>query len=188
MDMWDPYIKAVKECCPQAAIVFDQFHVVKAFVQVIDKVRNIKYKRANKEGKELMNGSKYLLLKNKTNLLPEERPKLKALLKLNEALTKVYILKDYLKKLWRYRYPKCAESFLEHWCSIAKESTIRPVIAFANTLKKYAYEIINHCKFPIHISRMEGINNKIKVIKRKAYEESRIRGKCLRGLSNNIVN
>jgi len=169
MDMWDPYIKAVKESCPQAAIVFDQFHVVKAFGQVIDKVRNMEYRRASKEGKEVIKGSKYLLLKNKTNLLPEEKPKLKALLKLNEALTTVYILKDYLKKLWQYRYTKWAESFLEHWCSIAVESTIRPVIAFAKTLKRYAYGIINHCRFPIHTSRMEGINNKIKVIKRKAH-------------------
>lgn len=75
-----------------AAIVFDQFHVVKAFGKVIDKVRNTEYRKATRESK-------------------------------NEALTIVYILKDYLKKLWQYKYPKC----------------------------------------------MEGINNKIKVIKRKAY-------------------
>jgi len=169
MDMWDPYIKAVTECCPQADIVFDQFHVVKAFGKVIDKVRNMEYRKATKKGKDVIKGSKYLLLKNKANLLPDEKPKLRALLKLNEALTTVYILKDYLKKLWQYRYPKCAENFLTQWCSIAVESKIKPVIAFARTLKKYAYGIINHCKFPIHTSRMEGINNKVKVIKRKAY-------------------
>lgn len=169
MDMWNPYIKAVKECCPDAAIVFDQFHVVKAFGQVIDKVRNMEYRKANREGREVIKGSKYLLLKNKADLLPDERPRLKALLKLNETLTTAYILKDYLKKLWQYRYRKCAESFLKQWCAIARESTIRPVMAFAKTLNKYAYGIINHCRFPIHTSRIEGINNKIKVIKRKAY-------------------
>lgn len=169
MDMWDPYIKAVREFCPQAAIVFDQFHVVSAFGRVIDKVRNIEYRKANKQGKEIIKGSKYLLLKNKGNLLKEEKPRLKALLQLNEALTVVYILKDYLKKLWHYKYVKCAEGFLQHWCSIAEESAIRPVIAFSRTLKKFAYGIINHCRFPIHTSRLEGINNKIKVIKRKAY-------------------
>lgn len=169
MDMWDPYIKAVKECCPHVEIVFDQFHVVAAFSKVIDKVRNVEYRKAIKDGKEVIKGSKYLLLKNKANLLPDEKPKLKALLKLNEALTTVYILKDYLKKLWQYRYPKCAESFLSQWCSIAIESRIRPIIKFARTLRRYAYGIINHCRFPIHTSRMEGINNKVKVIKRKAY-------------------
>jgi transposase len=169
MDMWDPYIKAVKECCPHVDIVFDQFHVVAAFGKVIDKVRNVEYRKAIKKGKEVIKGSKYLLLKNKANLLPDEKPKLKALLKLNKSLMTVYILKDYLKKLWQYRYPKCAESFLSQWCSIAIESRIRPVIKFARTLRRYAYGIINHCRFPIHTSRMEGINNKVKVIKRKAY-------------------
>lgn len=169
MDMWDPYIKAVKECCPGADIVFDQFHVVKAFGKVIDKVRNSEYRKANKQCKEVIKGSKYILLKNRENLLQDERPKLRSLLKMNEAITTVYILKDYLKKLWRYRYPKCAESFLNYWCSIAIESKIKPAIAFAKTLKKYAFGIINHCRFPIHTSRMEGINNKVKVIKRKAY-------------------
>jgi transposase len=169
MDMWDPYIKAVKECCPRADIVFDQFHVVKAFGKVIDKVRNIEYRKANKQSKEVIKGSKYLLLKNKENLLQDEKPKLRSLLKINEAITTVYILKDYLKKLWRYKYPKCAESFMNYWYSIAMESKIKPVMAFAKTLKSYAYGIINHCRFTIHTSRMEGINNKIKVIKRKAY-------------------
>lgn len=169
MDMWDPYIKAVKECCPGADIVFDQFHVVKAFGKVIDKVRNSEYRKANKQCKEVIKGSKYILLKNRENLLQDEKPKLRSLLKMNEAITTVYILKDYLKKLWRYRYPKCAESFLNYWCSIAIESKIKAAIAFAKTLKNYAYGIINHCRFPIHTSRMEGINNKVKVIKRKAY-------------------
>ncbi len=169
MDMWDPYIKAVKEYCPQASIVFDQFHVVSAFGKVIDKVRNTEYRKANREGKEVIKGSKYLLLKNKANLLDEEKPRLKKLLNINEAITLVYILKDYLKKLWQYKYTKSAEKFLLYWCSLAKESNMRPVVAFAKTLERHAYGIINHCKFPIHTSRLEGINNKIKVIKRKAY-------------------
>ncbi len=169
MDMWDPYIKVVEESCPHAKIVFDQFHVVSAFGRVIDKVRNSEYKKANKLGREVIKGSKYILLKNRDNLSEQEKPRLKAILKLNEAITTVYLLKDYLKKLWHYKYPKCAENAIKHWSSLAYESGIKPVISFAKTLKRYAYGIINHCRFPIHTSRLEGINNKIKVIKRKAY-------------------
>ncbi len=169
MDMWDPYIKAVHEGCPYAKIVFDQFHVVAAFGRVINKVRNAEYKKAHKSEKEVMKGSKYILLKNRDNLSEQEKPRLKAILNINEALTVIYILKDYLKKLWRYKYTKCAENALEHWCALAYESGIKAVISFAKTLRRYAYGIINHCRFPIHTSRMEGINNKIKVIKRKAY-------------------
>ncbi len=169
MDMWDPYIKAVRQCCPGARIVFDQFHVVQAFNKVIDKVRNDEYRKADREGKEVLKGSKYILLKNKRNLRKEERPKLKAILEANKAITTVYILKDYLKKLWDYKYPRSAEKFLEYWCSLAMQSKIKAVMEFAKTLKRYAYGIINHCRYPLHTSRLEGINNKIKVIKRKAY-------------------
>ncbi|MER3525394.1 MAG: hypothetical protein C4326_15470 [Ignavibacteria bacterium] len=169
MDMWDPYIKAVKECCPSTAIVFDQFHVVHAFNKVIDKVRNTEYRKATAEQKAVIKGSKYLLLKNKQNLLPEEQPRLKALLAINETITTAYILKDLLKKLWQYRYPKRAQQFLEYWCTLAEECASTPLKKFANMLRRYSYGILTHCKFPIHTSRMEGINNKIKVLKRKAY-------------------
>jgi transposase len=169
MDMWDPYIKAVRESCPQAKIVFDQFHVVAAYGRVIDKVRNLEYHKATGEGKAVMKGSKYLLLKNSENLADEERPHLKALLELNEALSTAYILKDYLKRLWQYTYPRWAIKALAHWCRIAFESGIKPLINFAKTLIRYAYGIINHCWYPIHTGRLEGINNKIKVIKRRAY-------------------
>jgi transposase len=86
MDMWGPYIKAVKEFCPEAAIVFDQFYVVKAFGKVIDKVRNSEYRKANNKDKEVIKGSKYLLLKNKENLLKEERYRLKSLQSNNYCL------------------------------------------------------------------------------------------------------
>lgn len=113
--------------------------------------------------------SKYILLKNRENLTDEEQPRLKKLLSLNKAIKAVYILKDYLKRLWQYKYARCAQKFLDYWRSLVKQSKLRPVIAFANTFKRYAYGIINHYRFPIHTSPMEGINNKIKVIKRKAY-------------------
>ena len=169
MDMWDPYIKAVKKCCPQACIVFDLFHMVSAFGKVINKVRNAEYRKASEQDKQVIKGSKYLLLKNKPNLKDHEKPRLKALLELNQALTTVYIIKDLLKKLWSYRYPANAKRAIEQLCDFAQQSNIGPVKSFGKTIKRYAYGIINHCKFPIHTSRIEGINNKIKVIKRKAY-------------------
>jgi transposase len=169
MDMWDPYIKAVKEYCPNGAIVFDQFHILSAYSRVIDKVRNTEYRKATKKMKGVIKGSKYLLLKNKENLENEERGKLRRLLNLNKTLNIVYILKDYLKRLWKYKYRRCAEKFLEHWCRLAEESGIKALKTFTKMLKRYAYGILNHCKYGIHTSRMEGINNKIKVIKRKAY-------------------
>jgi len=63
--MWDPYIKTIKESCPNAKIVFDRFHAVASFGRVVDKVRNLEYRRATQSDKEVIKGTKYLLLKNK---------------------------------------------------------------------------------------------------------------------------
>ncbi|HBR10110.1 TPA: hypothetical protein DD712_02495 [Candidatus Acetothermia bacterium] len=78
-------------------------------------------------------------------------------------------LKDNLKKIWHYKYPKSCKNALRSWCSMASESGIPALINFAKMLMRFAYGIINHCRYPIHTSRLEGINNKIKVIKRKTY-------------------
>ncbi|TET24372.1 MAG: ISL3 family transposase [Candidatus Cloacimonadota bacterium] len=104
MDMWDPYIKAVTIWCPDASIVFDLFHVVQAFGKVINKVRNREYKKAFGENKDVIKGTKYILLKNRKNLKRKESRRLKELLEINKNLSTVYILKDQLKRLWKYRY------------------------------------------------------------------------------------
>jgi transposase len=168
MDMWDPYIKAVSDYCPHAKIVFDQFHVIKAFNSIINEIRNSEYRQSADSSAYLKN-SKYLLLKNAHNLTPAELPRLKAILRRNKNLATVYLLKDYLKRLWQYKYVKSAVNFLDYWCQLARESAIPELKKFVKMLLRYAYGIINHCRYPISTGRLEGINNKIKVMKRRAY-------------------
>ncbi len=169
MDMWDPFISAVKKWCSNAKIVFDLFHVVQAFNKVINNVRNQEYRKATEEEKKIIKGSKYLLLKNKINLRQEEKPHLKELLELNQSLFTVYLLKDALKRIWKYKYTRCAERALENWCALAQESRIPSVIQFAKRLERYREGILNHCRYSIHTGKLEGVNNKLKVIKRNAY-------------------
>lgn len=169
MDMWKPYINRVRYWCPNAKIVFDFFHIVKEFNKVIDKVRNSEYRKASTEEKEVIKGSKFLLLKNKENLKSKEKPHLKELLVLNKRLSILYILKDALKKIWGYRYQSWAKKAIDEWCNLAYESGIQLAIAFANRLKAHEYGILNHCFYPISNGKLEGTNNKIKVIHRNAY-------------------
>lgn len=170
MDMWDPYIHAIKNHVPHVKIVFDLFHVVSSFGKVIDVIRNAEYKKASKENKGVFKGSKYLLLKNKTSIRQKEpREQLKQLLSLNETINTVYLLKDKLKMIWHYRSRTWAKKSLDEWCRMAK-TLAHPIIdKFANMLQRYSYGILNHCDYQIHTSKLEGVNNKIKVIKRKAY-------------------
>jgi len=170
MDMWDPFIKAVNDKLPRAKIVFDLFHVVANFGRVIDKVRNLEYRKASKENKDIYKGAKYLLLKNRRNIHKRShRRQLEELLALNQVINTVMILKDKLKHIWTYRSRTWASKALDNWCNLARSLNIRSVNTFVKMLRRYDYGILNHCDYPIHTGKIEGVNNKIKVIKRKAY-------------------
>lgn len=170
MDMWDPYIKAVKAKAPHVKIVFDLFHMVREFNKIIDRVRIDEYTKASESDKNVIKGSKYLLLKNTENIKDEsEKKHLDRLLALNKTISQVMILKDNLKLIWASESRTEAQQQINAWCLLA-ESVHQPSLnKFVNRIRRYEYGILNHCEYHIHTSMLEGVNNKIKVIKRKSY-------------------
>ena len=80
-----------------------------------------------------------------------------------------YLLKDDLKQLWEYRSEPDARRSWQGWYNRAMRSRVEPLQRFARRLKGYLPGIMAHCRWPLHTSLLEGINNKIKVIKRMAY-------------------
>jgi transposase len=170
MDMWDPFIKAVREKAPHVQIVFDLFHMVKEFNKVIDHVRLDEYRKASDSDKQVIQGSKYLLLKNRENIrIPQQIEHLEQLLTLNKTISQVMILKDKLKMIWSCSSRHEAELLVNEWCDLANAVSNPFVEKFINRIRRYSYGILNHCDHPIHTSILEGVNNKIKLIKRKAY-------------------
>jgi transposase len=173
MDMHRGYEDEVRARCKNAQIVYDLFHVAKNYgQQVIDRVRVDEANRwtENKKQREIIKGSRWLLLRNKENLSdPKDRVRLRELLKANHQLMTVYVLKDDLKHLWDYRYPAAARRFFKDWFARAMRSKIDPLKRFARNLRERLPGILAHCRFPLNTSVLEGVNNKIKVIKRMAY-------------------
>jgi transposase len=172
MDMHGAYEEEVRYQCPLVEIVFDLFHVVAKYGrEVIDRVRvdEANRLRNDKPARKVIKGARWLLLRNRKNVKPEDRVKLDELLRANRKLTTVYVLKDDLKHLWDYVYEGAARRFWEQWYNRAVFSRIEPLKKFARRLKAYLPGILAHCRWPLHTSLLEGINNKIKVIKRMAY-------------------
>lgn len=172
MDMWKPYIKATKEYCPNASIVFDPFHIISAYGrEVIDKVRSQETNKAEDEKKKIIKGSRYLLLKNRSNLKATngEPARLSEILKLNANINIVYTLKDDLRQIWNHRQLGAVKTWFKSWYKRSIESEIPALVRFAEKMKRNASGIYSYCKFPIHTGFVEGINNKIKVIKRIAF-------------------
>jgi len=173
MDMNAGYAEEVRARCTQAEIVYDLFHVVAKYGrEVIDRVRvdEANRLRHDRPARHLVKGSRWLLLRNRENVTREaDRVRLQELLTANRALFTVYVLKDDLKALWEYRHSGYALRFWEQWYRRAMRSRIEPLKAFARRLKPYLPGILAHCRWPLGTNLIEGINNRIKVIKRMAY-------------------
>ncbi|ABB30566.1 transposase of ISGme5, ISL3 family [Geobacter metallireducens GS-15] len=172
MDMNASYEEEIKQHSPQADIVYDLFHVVAKYGrEVIDRVRVDEANRLkeDKKARKVVKTSRWLLLRNSENVKGDDMLRLQELLEANRSLLTVYLLKDDLKQLWKFTCIEEAGLFWEQWHQRAMESGIPPLILFARRLKGYLQGILNHCLWPLHTGILEGINNKIKVIKRMAY-------------------
>lgn len=181
MDMSVSYFEEVRAHCPQAAIIYDLFHVVAKYGrEVIDRVRVDQTNRIARAAgpndpqtrarRRVIKGTRWLLLRNRENVTrPADRVRLRELLRANRPLFTVYVLKDDLKQLWRFRYPAAARRFWRDWYRRAVASRIPALKTFAQNLAVRVEGVINHCRYPLHTGLLEGINNKIKVLKRMAY-------------------
>lgn len=172
MDMNAAYELEVRRHCRNAAIVFDLFHVIAKYGrEVIDRVRvdRANELKADRRARRVVKGARWLLLKNRDSLRPGEDVTLDELLAANHALFVVYVLRDALKDLWHYRHAGYAAKAWRSWCRKALRSRIEPLQRFARSLRPYLPGILAHCRYPLGTNLIEGINNKIKVIKRMAY-------------------
>lgn len=172
MDMSEAFLSAVKEYWPKkVAIVHDHYHIVANMNDVLDKVRRDEQNRLEGEGKEVIKGSRYLLLRGKENLakLPEKQTRLDALLAANETLHKAYLLKEDLRMFWQQETKGAAKKFIINWVSAALAMGNKHVTKFANTVKERVESITAWYTHPITTGPLEGLNNKIKVLKRMAY-------------------
>jgi len=172
IDMSPAYISAVISNIPEAQIVFDHFHVVKLLNDELTKLRRELYNQETElNKKQLLKGTRWLLLKNNDNLNDEyeEQRRLKEALSINEPLAIAYYLKEDLKLLWMQGSKHEAEKFLGKWVAKAFASKIPRIKKFANTLLAHRTGIFAWYDYPISTGPLEGINNKIKTMKRQAY-------------------
>lgn len=169
MDMWKPYETATRARCPNAAIVYDRFHVEQGFKRVIDAVRREEYAKVTGQQRKAIKGLMYLLYTHPGNLRRKDRRRLNEAFKLNRRLFTVYMLQEELSHLWSYTYVGAAIKWFQRWYSWAIRTRIKPVKDYARSLKVHLDGILAHCKYKISTSFLEGMNNKIKVIKRIAF-------------------
>jgi len=172
MDMNTAMDLEVRQQCPNAEVVYDLFHVVARFGrEVVDRVRvdQANTLRAEPKARQVIKRSRWLLLRNRDNLKAEQAVKLEELLAANQPLSTVYLLKTELKEIWYAPSVREGARRWKAWLKLALQSQIAPVIQFAKRLAKYRRGILASAIYPMSSSILEGVNNRIKVIKRMAY-------------------
>jgi len=172
MDLSQAYIQAVRAHLPAATIVFDHFHVVKLFNDKLSNLRRTVQREAETQlQKNVLKGTRWLLLKNPEHLNEKrnERARLEEALRLNQPLATAYYMKEDLRQIWDQPDRATAERLLTDWVRRADASGIRMLQTFAKTLAAHRSGILAYYDFPISTGRLEGINNKIKTMKRQAY-------------------
>ena len=171
-DLSSAYAAAIRKNLPNAAHVFDRFHITKLYHEKLTILRReLHHEAVDKLHKDVLKGIRWLLLKNSENLNDKyrERERLEEALKLNQPLATAYYLKEQLQWLWKQSSKSSAEKFLEYWCRLAEASGIRVLIQFATTLRTHRRGILDWYDHPISTGPLEGTNNKIKLMQRRAY-------------------
>lgn len=158
VDMWGGFPKVVKEVFPNAQLVFDRFHIMKPVNEELNQVR--------KQTGMTVKGSKFILLKNGVDLTEEERVKLEAILNYSKRLKLAYALKEEFREIFETcsTVEEGREQLLE-WLNKAR-SVYGSVLT---TIRNHLDGICNYFLSRTTSGVMEGINNRIKLIKRQAY-------------------
>ena len=172
IDMSPAYISAVLKNLPKAVLVFDHFHIIKLYNEKLSALRRDLYREATEKlHKDVLKGTRWLLLKNPENLddTRNETRRLQEALKLNEPLATAYYMKEDLRRVWEQPDKDTARKILEAWIARAETSNIRMLHQFAKTMSMYRNQILNFYDYRISTGPLEGTNTKIRVLQRQAY-------------------
>lgn len=171
MDMWKAFEKSTKKNAPQSAILYDKFHVIRHLGKALDKVRTMEYARLSGEDRAYIKGQKYTLLSNRENLTLDGRKALRKLLKANRRLNTAYLLKETFGQLWDYQTEGWSRRFFDNWKGALKWQRLKPYEEFVGMIERHWDGIAAYSRpeNKVSLGFVEGLNNKIRVIQRRAY-------------------
>lgn len=169
MDMSGAYESAVREMLPGVDIVFDHYHVMALCSKAIDEIRRAQQSRCNNVGLRTLKGQRFLLLKNFEKLNSQEKSSLESLLEVNIPLAIAHTMKEQLRLFWAKQNSQEGARCLAWWIIEVIESGVGELGKVARTLLGHFEGLLTYFKHRLTNAKTEGINNKIKTLKRQAY-------------------
>lgn len=169
LDMWRPYLKAVRDHATNAQILFDRFHLVQHLNRAVDEVRRSEMRRLSGSQKASFKKTRFLLLKNPWNLRTEEKERLSTLVRWNTPIVRAYYLKEAFQLFWDYRQTGRAEEHLRRWMHSAMRSRLEPLKDFVRLLRSHLEGVLAWTRRRVSNGALEGMNNKIKLVSHRSF-------------------
>jgi transposase len=174
VDMHESFISVIKTECPNAEVCVDRFHLVQKVNEAFDKVRRSEFKKA-KETKNEFNESmlephrRFILVAREKDLSKSEQKLLDKLRKANQSIHTAMLLVEYFHKALDKTSLQSFRKTLLTWYLVVRESKLGPFLKLAKTIRRYRKNIEAYIKSRLTTAVAEGLNNKIKVLKRMGY-------------------
>jgi len=169
MDMWPAYSLAVRDVFDSVPIVHDPYHIVAMANSAIDATRRDMYRSLKGLDRKTLKGCRFLLLRGGERLDYTALTYLQKLEHLNRPLFQAYLLKEDLRRFWRSFDRKTAKKFLGAWIARALATRLKHIVRLAKSLRAHRHGLLAYFDHRISTGPLEGVNNKIKVLKRQAY-------------------
>jgi transposase len=167
-DMSRAYTEAIKHHCPNATLVIDRFHVVKALNQAVDEVRKDEWRALDTAGRKAIKGLRWLLSMHSTNRTKGHTRFLNSLRNSNRRIHRAWVLKDEFERIWNYSYRASAEKFLKRWITAALRSRIPSLRQFVGTVRNHFDNIVAFTDRNLTNAVGEGLNRIVKIVKNRA--------------------
>jgi transposase len=174
IDMHEAFFSVIQAECPNAKICVDRFHLVQKVNEAFDKVRRIEFKKA-KENKDQLSHDmlephrRFILVSREKHLSKAEHKLLDKLRKANESIHTAMLLVEYFHKALDKISVKAFRQTLLTWYKVVRESKLEPFLKLAKTIRRYRTNIEAYIDSRLTTAEAEGLNNKIKVLKRMGY-------------------
>ena len=169
IDMSAAYQKAIREAAPQATIVFDRFHVARLAQDAVDQVRRAQVAKLDPEYRGSLKRTRWALLRRADKIGTREQATVATVKKINAPLYRAYLLKETFLNIFNCPDRRCAEQALDRWLAWACRSRLHPFVRLSRTVRQKADGILEFIDSKLTNARLEGMNNKIRLLSHRAY-------------------
>jgi transposase len=167
-DMSETYLGAIKTYCPNATLVLDRFHIVKALNKALDEVRKEQWRAASGDERKALKGMRWLLFKHSRNRTKRDTRILNELRTGNRRIHRAWVLKDEFEQVWEYERIGPAKRFLRNWITAALRSRLEPLKKYARTLRRHFKQVIAYVQRRLTNAVAEGLNRVIRMLNNRA--------------------